>query len=239
LYRENKSQDVIPNCIDFRRWNIPNKTLNSNDSCVTKTQNSNGNCVTIGWIGAGNHSEDLRIMQEVIPVIIRKYPNVKFKFVYGAPDYIRKMGKRVECTKKWLDIFKYPEFMASQGIDIGMAPVLINRFNMAKSNLRFLEYSALKIPCVATDICTYNNDIKNGVNGFVAKTAEDWINNLSVLIENKTLRADIGEKAFKYVYKNYNLDDVAVQYIRAFKKYEQRLRKIRKENKEGITNEQV
>lgn len=222
IYKENKNAHVIPNAIDFRRWNF--------------TYEDHNGPIRIGWIGGGNHEEDLRIMPEVIGTICKKYPNVEFTFVHGAPKYLKKLhNKRVKIDRSWVNIFDYHKHMAEQRFDIGVAPLEYNRFNMAKSNLRYLEYSALHIPSICQNICTYKGDIVNGQNGFLCKHAEEWVDALSKLIENKELRRTMGENAYSYVYKNYNIDDVAERYVKILKRYEPKIKQRRKEK----INEQV
>ncbi len=164
LYKKyNKNINVIPNCIDFNKWNMPNK--------------NNGKRIRIGWIGGGNHEQDLEVMKEVIPRINNKYKNVEFYFVHGVPKYIKDMCGtfnmgRVKYTTKWASIENYPQHVASFGFDIGIAPLQQNKFNQAKSNLRWLEYSTLGIPTVATQIEPYNRSISHGTTGFLANNVE-------------------------------------------------------------------
>jgi glycosyltransferase involved in cell wall biosynthesis len=194
----------MPNCIDFNKWDY-------------RKSKKHENKVVIGWIGGGNHEEDLRIMTEVIPPILSKYKNVEFKFVHGVPTYLRNFDKRVKHTLDWSDIDKYPDFVASQSFDIGIAPLVYNKFNMSKSNLRWLEYSALKVPTVATRIEPYTNSIEHGKTGYLADTVDEWIESLSGLIEDGQKRKQIGVNAYISVQENYNLDKVTHSYIETLK----------------------
>ena len=195
----NKKVFVIPNSIDFDKWNI----INGNGHKKLR----------IGWIGGGNHEEDLKILVDVIPIIQKKYKNIEFYFVHGVPNYLKKI-KGVKWTLDWETIDKYPEHLASYGFDIGLAPLTINKFNMAKSNLKWLEYSALKIPTVATNIEPYTKSIKHGETGFLCKTVNHWVDNISLLVENENLRKEIGNNANEEIQKNWNLDKVTDKYIK-------------------------
>lgn len=209
VYKEfNRNITVIPNCIDFNAWNVKNK--------------NNKKKLRIGWIGAGNHDEDLEIMQEIIPRIQAKYKNVEFYFVHGVPEFIKKMCGmfnmgNIKCSSKWADIEKYPDHVASFGFDIGMAPLQINKFNQSKSNLRWLEYSALGIPTVATKIEPYAKSIKNGETGYLCENVDDWIESLSALIENGYERKKMGKNAKQAIFENYELDKTTDRYIKFLK----------------------
>lgn len=199
----NKKQYVIPNCIDIPRWNIEKKKNKK---------------LRIGWIGGANHEGDLRIMERIIKPILKKYKDVEFYFVQGVPEFLKKISPRCKWDNRWETIDKYPEFLANYGFDIGLAPLEINNFNYGKSNLRFLEYAALKIPCIATNIEPYAKSIKNGVNGFLCDTKDDWIKNIGILIENESLRAKMGEEAYYTVCGKYNLNLITDKYIDILKR---------------------
>ena len=200
----NQNINVVPNSVDLQKWNFARKKNKK---------------IRIGWIGAANHDEDLRLLEPVIPAILEKYKNVEFSFVHGVPDFLKKMGKRVKFshTDKWCDIRKYPKFMASQNIDIGLAPLLDNRFNRCKSNLRWLEYGTQKTPCVASNVADFSKTIKDGKTGFLASETKDWIDKISLLVENETLRQEVGNNAYNLVEKDYNIKTNTEKYIKIIK----------------------
>ena len=201
----NKKSYVIPNAIDFEDWQVKLR------------RHSEHGRIRIGWIGGGNHDEDLRIMETVVPEMLKKYKNIEFYFVHGVPSYLKNVGKRCKYTLDWRDITRYPNFIARQGFDIGIAPLEYNEFNCAKSNLRWLEYSALRVPTVATDIETYKC-IERGKTGFLCKTADEWIEKLSYLVENEELRKKMGDTAYKELEKNWNADKVTDDYIKLLRR---------------------
>jgi O-antigen biosynthesis protein len=204
---------VIPNAIDLKLWNHP----------VRETKK-----IRIGWAGGANHDADLEIMKDVIPVILEKYKNVEFMFFNGVPDYLKHFGNRVQCIGRWFNIIDYPKGIANLGFDIGLAPLVSNSFNMCKSNLKWLEMGALKIPIVASDIEPYRRSIVSGKSGFLCDSINSWIEALSVLIEKESLRKKIGITAFNQIKKEYNLDDVTRKYIKVLEKtHEQRRNKRR------------
>jgi glycosyltransferase involved in cell wall biosynthesis len=49
--------------------------------------------------------------------------------------------------------------------------------------------------------------VKHGKTGFIAKNTEEWIKYLSELIEDESLRKEIGKNAREEVDKNWNLDN--------------------------------
>lgn len=148
--------------------------------------------VVIGWAGSRTHRHDLQELSGVVETILRKFPEVEFHFAGMVPPFDK--GDRLKVLDP-VSIADYPALL--QSFDIGLAPVQDTRFNAAKSDLKYLEYSACGVPCVASASGTYSS-IKNGVTGFTAKNAKDWIRHLSRLIRDAELRDTVGTAAYLY-----------------------------------------
>lgn len=199
---------VLPNSIDFDLWN--------------KTQRcKNKGKITIGWVGGANHNDDLLIIEPVIDHIVSKYPQVEFVFGHGMhPNFRGKKG--VRWIREFTPILKYPKAIAKMGFDIGIAPLVDNAFNRGKSNLRWLEYSALGIPTVASNVGHFAETIHDGTDGLLCDTQEDFINALESLIVNNSKRKFIAKEAKERVFKDFNIDNTVKNYAKAFQEIIQR-----------------
>jgi len=202
LYSEfNDHIYVMPNSIDFNTWGKAQMGKNKGK-------------ITIGWMGGGTHNGDLEIVLPAMKYLGEKYPNVQFSFLHGASPEIRAM-KGVKVNSKWERIDKYHKYVAKAGFDIGLAPLQDNAFNRGKSNLRWLEYSALGIPCVASNVGHFAETIDNGVDGLLCDTPEDFTTALEGLILNKSRRKEIGQAAKARVFADFNIDQTAKYYKQA------------------------
>lgn len=205
---------VVPNCLDFKIW----------DSLPRKKP-SRGK-VRIGYSCADGHLLDKQILKKVIPAILDKYPNVEFIFLGEhliEPWVLPFKDKgQIKVITHWKNILDYPKYLHALNFDIGLAPLRDSMFNRAKSNLRYLEYSGLKIPTVASDVVPFRESIKNGKNGFLARETKDWIKYLSKLIEDAELRDTVGLKAYWDVKKNYNLKDWVPKYFEILNKIKEK-----------------
>jgi O-antigen biosynthesis protein len=207
MYRDwNSSIHVIPNSIDLKEWkNIPRKR---------------GDRIRIGWIGGGTHGPDLEMVHPAIEQVLQKYLSVWFYCIHGAPEIYKKMPK-VYWTRKWANINIYPRYLASYKFDIGIAPLLDNNFNRGKSNLRWLEYSAMRTPSVCSPLPDFSRVIKHGENGFIANSTEEWVDALSNLIEDLDARRQVGENAYKTVKQDFNVPKTARKYLQLLKEVAQ------------------
>ena len=197
---------VAPNSIDFAEWN--SLSIRRHDR------------LRIGWIGGGTHGKDLEMVAPVLEELLSKYyeKDVWFYCIHGCPELFKKWP-RVYHTLRWANINLYPRFMASFCFDIGIAPLEDNNFNRGKSNLRWLEYSALKIPCVASDLPDFKRSIETGSTGFLAASLEEWRGYLDDLIGSSGLRRDIGERAYKQIHSEFNVKKTANDYLAILRQF--------------------
>jgi glycosyltransferase involved in cell wall biosynthesis len=206
IYRNvNKNVHVVPNCIDFEIW----------DNLKPKVKRSKK--IRIGWAGGGSHDRDLMTVSNVIDVITKKYSNVEFYFMGGFPaQFQEKKTKKLHLSKSWYPINQYPQELKNLNFDIAIAPLRDNEFNRAKSNLRWLEYSAMGIPTVASNVEPYKC-IKDCKDGVLVNEEEEWIDALSSLIESENMRKTIGKNAYDRVKSEFNVSKIAKKYSKMIK----------------------
>lgn len=110
--------------------------------------------------------------------------------------------------QSYVPIHFYYHTLSQLKIDLAIIPRQPSYFNQCKSNLKFLEMSLLKIPVIA-----------QGFEGGPYEQDKDylkliydnnlWYDEIVKLLENKSLRGEMGNSAHDYVLKNYNINDYA------------------------------
>jgi ubiquinone/menaquinone biosynthesis C-methylase UbiE len=197
---------VVPNSIDFDIWDKLDMKRPDHEK--------NPDLIRIIYTGSGNHSKDLEIIKEPMMALIEEFSSLEFIYANQREDCFEKCGsERVKKYIGWEPLSRYPQLVASWEPDIGIAPLLDNEFNRVKSNLRWLEYSALKIPTIASKVYPFDNSIKNSEDGIViGNSKQHWYEAMRGLIVEKGRRTDIGENAYKRVKRDFNMDDIAKRY---------------------------
>jgi len=190
---------VVPNGIDFDKW-------------IHETDHSKKETITIGFSGAHGHKEDLELVKPALLEILAKYPNVQLKFI-GDSFLDELKGDRVEFINKFVPIEEYPKYRAGYNFDIEIAPLTDSYFSRGKSNLRYLEASATKTPLVASNVEPYKN-----TKALLCSSTEEWVKNLSLLIEDYDLRRKIGEESYEDVKKRFSMNRLAKYYFRLLKR---------------------
>jgi glycosyltransferase involved in cell wall biosynthesis len=192
---------VIPNSLDFRIWDN------------LKHRRNNG-IVRIGWAGGASHDEDLRIIEPVVRKTLEKHPTAHFCFVHGVPDFLKRID-RVETVLQFTRIDRYPQFLASRGFDIAVAPLQDNAFNRAKSNIRWLEPAGLKVPCIASKVGDFERTIRQAEDGLLCESERDWLDSLDWLISDEGARRKMGKNANARARRDFNVEKTVFDYARA------------------------
>lgn len=191
----NKNVHVLPNSLDFELW----------DKTIELPAKREGQ-IRIGWMGAQTHEDDFRLFVPAIKQILHDYKNVHFYCVGGVPECVHAIDhKRVHKKNQWYDILHYPSRMRMWRFDIGVAPLRDNAFNRSKSNLRWLEYSAMGIPAVVSSVEPFNMSVEDGKTGLFAYETDEWYKQLKRLIDHESMRQRIGRAANRAVKKNFDI----------------------------------
>lgn len=128
---------VVPNYLPGARW------------AGLQSLRRQGSRPRVGWAGAQQHEGDLELL---IPVVEATAKEVDWIFFGMCPEPLRPYAREVHPFGPFEE---YPGRLASLNLDLAVAPLEHHPFNVAKSNLRILEYGVLGWPVVCTDIEPY------------------------------------------------------------------------------------
>ena len=104
--------------------------------------------------------------------------------------------------------------MAKCNWDIGLAPMPESEFHRCKYFNKYVEYASFGIAGIYSDCEPYIYGIRDKENGLLCKnTTEDWVEAISLLIDNKKLREKISKECLKEANEVYALDILAEDYL--------------------------
>jgi glycosyltransferase involved in cell wall biosynthesis len=111
------------------------------------------------------------------------------------------------------------DYYSGIDFDIGIAPLLDTPFTRSKSPIKAIEYNALGIPVVASNVGPYRDYVVDGVNGFLCDTEAEWVDRLNLLVSDADLRASMSEQA-RQVAGLHTIDQTAPLWEAAFRSLE-------------------
>lgn len=161
--------------------------------------------VVIGWQGSMTHDADFATAIPGLLRILDEFPDVILRFFGSVPLTLR--GRIPEDRFQWshgVPFNLYPAALRYANFDIGLAPLVDHAFNRAKSHLKWMEYSALKVPCVASAVYPYVQAIEDGRTGYLARTTDEWYEALYLLVTDPDLRQRIGQTAYDHVWTHWS-----------------------------------
>lgn len=181
----NPAITVLPTPIDIQKF----------APCRPKSRGE----IVIGWIGTRSNLFYLNEIEEVLKQVISKYANVRFKVVC---DQEFKAEGIDTIYKQWSPETEVPDL---QDFDIGIMPLTDDPWSQGKCGFKLLQYMSVGIPVVASPIGVNRDIITHGVNGFLAKTHDEWVRCLANLIEEEDLRQRLGIAGRKTVEEHYSV----------------------------------
>jgi len=216
----NDNIHVIQNSLDFKG----DSTFIGWDKVSPKKHKG----LRIGWIGGRSHFFDLAMIAPALRNVLLRHPEVQLSFINSAfktsyealkKPYPFEGLKNVYLADRSVPINRYARFYGHFGFDIALAPLVDCNFNRSKSNLRWLEASAMGLPCVGTDISHFSQTVRHGDDGFLIKPNDlpQWEVALELLIKDQAYREAIGRAAGKRVRKDFNVKRNAATYFRLLK----------------------
>jgi ubiquinone biosynthesis O-methyltransferase len=210
---------VIPNTINKVQYELA--------EAICKKSGKKDKKIRIGYFsGTSTHDRDFLEAAEALVEILQRHKNVELHIIglLHLPSELSKLGARIvrKSFMPYLEMLRYLSRM-----DINTAPLEQgNPFNEGKSELKIFEPALVSVPTIASKIDSYSKCISDGENGFLAGSKKEWIEKLSLLIENEELRANMGINAkhdfVNRFYMENVIDDVLKVYDEIVDTYHQR-----------------
>jgi glycosyltransferase involved in cell wall biosynthesis len=196
--RFNKEVVIIPSTIDLDYYRVPPKV-------------SSDNIVTIGWTGSLTTIEHFKTIIPVLKSLKEKFADrIAFK-VLGVPQYVN-----AELGIQGIKWTHETEVRETASFDIGIMPLPDNEWSRGKCGMKGLQYMALEVATVMSAVGVNKDIIKDGENGFLTSSDEEWVEKLSLLIDSKDLRNKLGKAGRKTVEEKYSSAAIKNQYLRYF-----------------------
>ena len=182
----NSNVHVIPTTIDTD-YHTPNAEKKKNGELI------------IGWTGTHSTVKYIYLIMPVLQKIKAKYSNVLFKVICEDEFRIEELAITTTAWSSEREIEQLSD------IDIGIMPLPDDEWTKGKCGFKGLQYMAMQAPAVMSSVGVNAEIIQHGVNGFLARTDEEWFDILCKLIDSEVLRKTIGEAGRKTILEKYSV----------------------------------
>jgi glycosyltransferase involved in cell wall biosynthesis len=182
MREHNPEVRVLPNY-------IPEEMLSIHRTRWAKTGKNRK--VTLGWAGGASHTWDVALIAESVRNFLESHADVELHLI--GCDFRKTFCRKQTRFTEW--DYDHHKYYRNIDFDIGLAPLRGTVFDASKSYLKALEYAALGIPVIASDVEAYRGFVIDGVTGFLCRTQKQWRKALRDLVHDDGLRESMGEKA--------------------------------------------
>jgi glycosyltransferase involved in cell wall biosynthesis len=207
----NRNVRVLPNALDERLW----------IAGTSRMPSGNGEA-RILYMGSQTHADDLLVIKEAMIRLTQEYATRVTLDVVG--------GVGVGEGQPWFHTFSHPPqarvnypgfvewFRTAPPWQIGVIPLADTEFNRSKSYIKYLDYSALGLATLCSNIEPYQGVVRNGINGFLVENSpEAWYHALKRLIEEPSLRTTLGQAAHEDFVQNHTLRTQARKWLDTYR----------------------
>lgn len=160
---------------------------------------------------------DYELARPAVDTVAAAFPGLRRVWLGAAHE--PRVAACMDEVRPWVDgLAAFGGALAAARPDIGLAPLLDEPFNRAKSELHWLEYSMTGAATVATSFGPAGpyDVIRDGVDGLLATSRADWERHLRRLAASPELRRELAGNACDRVLRDYTVAARAGEWAEAF-----------------------
>ena len=205
LHEPGRNIVVVPNLLDERLWFAP---LGDVDPVETI---KDGVCRVL-YFGTATHVADLEMVHEVFDRLGDSFE----LSVVGLPSSDAIWYRTIPVPSGQASYPLFTQWLRgiAAGFRMGIVPLLDDEFNNMKSDLKYLEMSALGLPIVVSDRAPFKESVRHGENALlVDDDPTSWVNAIRSLAADDDLAQRIAANAEDYVRQSRTMNSGADQLV--------------------------
>lgn len=163
------------------------------------------------WSGGASHGADWEECFDAVRQVMRSRGDVRLMILGYLPSCVERSVNEPEFKGRiefcgFRSPQTYYEMIHHVRADVGLAPLRETDFNAAKSPIKYLEYSLMGVPTVASDWLPYSPVIEDKVNGrLVPNDRHEWMRAIEFLLDRPNKAKEMVKKARERCAHEFNL----------------------------------
>lgn len=181
--------------------------------------------IRILWQGGASHLPDWFPLRAAIREICLKYPFVKIVIWGQSFPWIHDNIPEAQLEfVPWIGYDGYKAHRTMIDADINLCPLIDSTFNRSKSCIKWYEGSIISKPeaTLAGRVRPYTEEIIEDETALMYTGPEEFVQKLSVLIENEALRRKLGEASKKWVLENRHYEKTVPKLFEFYQEIRER-----------------
>lgn len=188
---------VIPTGIDVRRYAPASRPASP--------------LFIVGWMGTVHNVQRLRVALPDIVRFLDATPLARFRLVSNFTLEEVREHPQVEQLS-WSESTEIDQL---RSFDVGLMPLDDSNSARGKCAFKLLQYMAVGVPFIATDI-GMNSSLDASQGGVLVKPGASWLEPLRELHADAALRSSFAEHGRRFVCEHYAAEKIAARYREVF-----------------------
>lgn len=190
----NPNTQIVPTCVDTDEYT-------ADPTLIKGFETTKKGRVCIGWSGSFSTIPHFEHALPALQIIQQKYPEkVYFKLIGDANYHCPSLNLSGIAWTRASELKELSE------IDIGIMPLPDDEWTKGKCGLKSLVYMSMQIPTVLAPVGVNSEIVQAEQNGLFASSTDEWVAQLSRLIENPDLRTQIGQAGRERVVNAFSVE---------------------------------
>lgn len=173
-----RNVQIVPSTIEIDRY-------------PPRSRPATNGIVTLGWTGSHSTLPFLQMLAEPLRRLATRH-HFRLLVVSHTDQPVLELGPVEVVARRWQSDREAADL---EQIDIGLGPFPDTGWTPWRCHGKVLQYMGASIPTVASRIGILSDYIRDGENGFLVDTEDEWVERLCQLIEDPPLRVKMGEQA--------------------------------------------
>jgi len=170
--------------------------------------------VVLGWIGSAQNIAPLEQIKEPLEALFSQFPKLHLRVVGANESRLPKFKHvRYSCRPTYDQSTMVREVLR---FDIGLLPLLHNEDGRARGTLKAKVYMSGGAVVVAEDFGENPGLIRDGVNGMLASSLNDWHDKLQSLISDRSERLRIAGQGLATIRENFTVAHIFNRLIASY-----------------------
>jgi glycosyltransferase involved in cell wall biosynthesis len=185
--------EILPTVVDVARYGV-------------STPESGGQALpTIGWIGSPATAHFLHMIAPALREVVTR----KLAQAVAVGANADQLGDLPVKALPWSEATEVADI---RRFDIGIMPLPDAPFERGKCGYKLIQYMACGKPVVASPVGVNGVIVRDGVDGILAATHQEWASALTRLIADRVLRQQMGREGRRRIELDFSLQKAAPRF---------------------------
>lgn len=197
-FEKAKSISISPNGVDHNFFTPKKNIIKSYDLVFTGNMSYPPNVSAVIYIA-----------KEIMPLLIKDYPNIQLLIAGATPtSSVKGLANKNITVSGWIDDIRD----AYNDSKIFLAPLQIGTGLQNK----LLEAMSMEVPCITSKLANNALGAKRESEILIGETPQEYVELIKRLINNEDLRNNLTKNAKLFVEQNYNWNSISKFLIKDF-----------------------